>query len=77
VWISFIFNPVKFASAQLTLYLSPFPVSGVGSLPANITMLPWHVTLLSHGAKMRSLSPLHLSETLHHVVSPLEPKLKY
>jgi hypothetical protein len=33
--------------------------------------------LPSHGAKTSSLHPIHLSATLHHIASPLEPKSKY
>jgi hypothetical protein len=35
------------------------------------------VTLSSHGAKMSSLPPLHLSVTIWPVASPLEPKWKH
>jgi hypothetical protein len=55
----------------------PFPLPGAASPLADVTTPPRRVTLLSHGAKMSSLPPLHLPAMLRPFASPLEPKLKH
>jgi hypothetical protein len=58
--------------------LSPlFPLPGVASPPIDVATPPRHITLPSHGAKMSSLSLLHLPVMLRLVAFPLEPKPKH
>jgi hypothetical protein len=56
---------------------TPFSLSGATSHSIDVATPLWRVTLSSHGAKMSSMSLLHISTTLHSVASPLEPKLMY
>jgi hypothetical protein len=53
------FGLVRFVSAQQVA--SPlFPLPGAASPPADVTKLPHHITIPSHGAKMSSLASLLL-----------------
>jgi hypothetical protein len=63
------FGSVRFRSAQLTSS-HPFFLSSATPPSGDVATPPLRVTLLYHGAKMSSLSLLHLLTTFHPVASP-------
>jgi hypothetical protein len=70
------FSLLRFTSAQLVL--SPrFSLHNAASPPANDSTPSRCVTLPSHGAKRRSLPPLHLSATFRLITLLLKLKSKY
>jgi hypothetical protein len=68
--VEFFFDPVKFASVQLAVSPS-FALPSAASPLIDVVTPSRRVTLHSQGAKMDSLSPLHL------VASTLESKSKH
>jgi hypothetical protein len=73
---SLFFDPVRFASVQLTSS-SPFPLPGVIFAMVNVVTPSHCIMLPSYWAKTMSLPPLHLPITLCLIASSLESKLKH